>query len=34
MSAAPVIAAVDGSEDSLRAMEWAADAARRRAAPL
>ncbi|GLX50775.1 hypothetical protein Shyhy01_37250 [Streptomyces hygroscopicus subsp. hygroscopicus] len=34
MNAAPVIAAVDGSEDSLRAMEWAADAARRRAAPL
>ncbi|MEU6091901.1 universal stress protein [Streptomyces sp. NPDC047085] len=34
MSAAPVIAAVDGSEDSLRALEWALDAARRRAAPL
>ncbi|SFY47576.1 universal stress protein [Streptomyces sp. F-1] len=34
MSTEPVIAAVDGSEDSLRALEWAADAARRRAAPL
>ncbi|MGW2744074.1 universal stress protein [Streptomyces sp. NPDC001450] len=34
MSSAPVIAAVDGSEDSLRALEWAVDAARRRAAPL
>ncbi|MFF0222969.1 universal stress protein [Streptomyces sp. NPDC004629] len=30
----PVIAAVDGSEDSLRALDWALDAARRRAAPL
>ncbi|MYX99816.1 universal stress protein [Streptomyces sp. SID486] len=34
MSAAPVIAAVDGSADSLRALDWALDAARRRAAPL
>ncbi|MEU1405773.1 universal stress protein [Streptomyces sp. NPDC005728] len=34
MSNAPVIAAVDGSEDSRRALEWAADAARRRTAPL
>jgi nucleotide-binding universal stress UspA family protein len=34
MSTAPVIAAVDGSEDSLRALEWAFDAARRRAATL
>ncbi|MGW0211731.1 universal stress protein, partial [Streptomyces sp. NPDC003233] len=34
MSTAPVIAAVDGSDDSLRALEWAVDAARRRAAPL
>ncbi|MYQ45081.1 universal stress protein [Streptomyces sp. SID4985] len=34
MSAAPVIAAVDGSEDSVRALEWALDDARRRAAPL
>ncbi|GAB2893266.1 universal stress protein [Streptomyces deserti] len=34
MSALPVIAAVDGSDDSLRALEWALDAARRRAAPL
>ncbi|MFE2384156.1 universal stress protein [Streptomyces misionensis] len=34
MSTEPVVAAVDGSEDSLRALEWAADAARRRAAPL
>lgn len=30
----PVIAAVDGSQDSLRALDWALDAARRRAAPL
>ncbi|MFJ9626782.1 universal stress protein [Streptomyces sp. NPDC101175] len=30
----PVIAAVDGSDDSLRALDWALDAARRRAAPL
>ncbi|MFJ4686837.1 universal stress protein [Streptomyces sp. NPDC091377] len=34
MSELPVIAAVDGSEDSLRALDWAVDAARRRAAPL
>lgn len=34
MSTAPVIAAVDGSEDSLRALDWAVDAARRRTAPL
>ncbi|POX51328.1 hypothetical protein C3489_20320 [Streptomyces sp. Ru71] len=34
MSTLPVIAAVDGSEDSLRALDWAADAARRRSAPL
>ncbi|PTH83548.1 hypothetical protein C9J60_36555 [Streptomyces sp. A244] len=34
MSTLPVIAAVDGSHDSLRALEWAVDAARRRAAPL
>ncbi|MER7837555.1 universal stress protein [Streptomyces sp. NPDC096040] len=34
MSTAPVIAAVDGSDDSLRALDWALDAARRRAAPL
>ncbi|GGW41353.1 hypothetical protein GCM10010503_16910 [Streptomyces lucensis JCM 4490] len=34
MSTAPVIAAVDGSEDSTRALEWALDTARRRAAPL
>ncbi|MFJ4522108.1 universal stress protein [Streptomyces sp. NPDC088810] len=34
MSAAPVIAAVDGSADSLRALDWAVDAARRRAAAL
>ncbi|MFH9673084.1 universal stress protein [Streptomyces sp. NPDC017405] len=34
MSAAPVIAAVDGSADSLRALDWALDAARRRRAPL
>ncbi|MFD5158654.1 universal stress protein [Streptomyces hawaiiensis] len=34
MSTLPVVAAVDGSHDSLRALEWAADAARRRAAPL
>ncbi|MGW0585778.1 universal stress protein, partial [Streptomyces sp. NPDC002920] len=30
----PVVAAVDGSEDSLRALDWAADTARRRGAPL
>ncbi|MFG3122232.1 universal stress protein [Streptomyces sp. NPDC048201] len=34
MSAVPVIAAVDGSEDSLRALDWALQAARRRVAPL
>ncbi|MFF5549816.1 universal stress protein [Streptomyces olivaceoviridis] len=34
MNTAPVIAAVDGSADSLRALDWALDAARRRAAPL
>ncbi|MFD5340788.1 universal stress protein [Streptomyces hawaiiensis] len=34
MSTLPVVAAVDGSHDSLRALEWAADAARRRAVPL
>jgi nucleotide-binding universal stress UspA family protein len=34
MSTLPVIAAVDGSQDSLRALDWAADAARGRAAPL
>nr|BFD86395.1 universal stress protein [Streptomyces sp. Xyl84] len=34
MSAPPVVAAVDGSDDSLRALDWALDAARRRRAPL
>ncbi|AZP15742.1 universal stress protein [Streptomyces aquilus] len=34
MSTLPVIAAVDGSDDSLRALDWALDAARRRQAPL
>lgn len=34
MSTQPVVAAVDGSEDSLRALEWALDSARRREAPL
>ncbi|MEU9385890.1 universal stress protein [Streptomyces sp. NPDC048279] len=34
MSTAPVIAAVDGSDDSLRALDWARDAARRRDVPL
>lgn len=34
MDTQPVIAAVDGSDDSLRALEWALDAARRREAPL
>ncbi|MEN3583978.1 universal stress protein [Streptomyces sp. ZYX-F-203] len=34
MSTLPVIAAVDGSDDSLRALDWARDAARRRTAPL
>lgn len=34
MSTPPVIAAVDGSDDSLRALDWALDAARRRGARL
>ncbi len=34
MSTLPVIAAVDGSDDSMRALDWAQDAARMRAAPL
>ncbi|MFD8150936.1 MULTISPECIES: universal stress protein [unclassified Streptomyces] len=34
MSTLPVVAAVDGSDGSLRALDWAVDAARRRAAPL
>ncbi|MDH6220842.1 universal stress protein [Streptomyces pseudovenezuelae] len=34
MNALPVIAAVDGSDDSLRALDWAADDARRRGAAL
>ncbi|MGY1577714.1 universal stress protein [Streptomyces sp. MN13] len=34
MSTLPVIAAFDGSDDSLRALDWALDAARRRRAPL
>ncbi|MFE1991327.1 universal stress protein [Streptomyces parvulus] len=34
MSILPVIAAVDGSDDSLRALDWALDAAHRRGAPL
>ncbi|MGP4089407.1 universal stress protein [Streptomyces sp. KR55] len=34
MSTLPVIAAFDGSDDSLRALDWALDAARRRAVPL
>ncbi|MDQ1013903.1 universal stress protein [Streptomyces afghaniensis] len=34
MSTLPVIAAVDGSDGSLRALEWALGAARRRSAPL
>ncbi|MFE9775161.1 universal stress protein [Streptomyces sp. NPDC005931] len=34
MSTQPVVAAVDGSDDSLRALEWALDAARGRAVPL
>ncbi|MEV5954984.1 universal stress protein [Streptomyces sp. NPDC051987] len=34
MSTAPVIAAADGSEDSLRALDWAVAAARQRDAPL
>ena len=34
MSTLPVIAAVDGSDDSLRALDWALDEARERGAPL
>ncbi|WP_282702326.1 universal stress protein [Streptomyces sp. CC219B] len=34
MSTLPVIAAVDGSDDSMRALDWALDAARGRGAPL
>jgi len=34
MSTLPVIAAVDGSDDSLRALDWALEAARERGAPL
>lgn len=34
MSDLPVIAAVDGSDDSLRALDWALDAARRHEAAL
>ncbi|MGW3141160.1 universal stress protein [Streptomyces sp. NPDC001139] len=34
MNSLPVVAAVDGSDDSLRALDWALDAARERAAPL
>lgn len=34
MSTLPVVVAVDGSENSWRALDWAWDAARRRAAPL
>ncbi|AWW41134.1 universal stress protein [Streptomyces cadmiisoli] len=34
MDTLPVVAAFDGSDDSLRALDWAVDAARRRAAPL
>ncbi|WP_411149848.1 universal stress protein [Streptomyces sp. A30] len=34
MSTLPVVAAVDGSDDSLRALDWALDAALRREAPL
>jgi nucleotide-binding universal stress UspA family protein len=34
MSTLPVIAAVDGSDDSLRALDWALTAARMRGAPL
>jgi nucleotide-binding universal stress UspA family protein len=34
MSAKPVVAATDGSEESLRAIEWAAREAVLRAAPL
>ncbi|MDC2954668.1 universal stress protein [Streptomyces gilvifuscus] len=34
MNSLPVVAAVDGSDDSLRALDWALDAARERGAPL
>ncbi|MGV9253585.1 universal stress protein [Streptomyces sp. NPDC003697] len=34
MTTPAVVAAVDGSDDSLRALDWALDAARRRRAPL
>ncbi len=34
MSTQPVVAAVDGSQESLHALDWALDAARRREAPL
>ncbi|MEU6811590.1 universal stress protein [Streptomyces sp. NPDC046831] len=34
MSTPAVVAAVDGSDDSLRVLDWALDAARRRRAPL
>ncbi|WP_037682083.1 universal stress protein [Streptomyces griseus] len=34
MSTLPVVVAVDGSRDSLRALDWAVDTARGRAAPL
>ncbi|NKQ27727.1 universal stress protein, partial [Streptomyces galbus] len=34
MSSLPVVAAVDGSDDSLRALDWALHAARLRDAPL
>ncbi|MDT0436632.1 MULTISPECIES: universal stress protein [Streptomyces] len=34
MSTLPVIAAVDGSDNALRALDWAVDAARGRGAPL
>lgn len=34
MTTLPVVVGVDGSEESLRAVEWAADEARRRGAPL
>lgn len=34
MSSLPVVAAFDGSDDSLRALDWALDAARGRGAPL
>ncbi len=34
MNTQPVVAAVDGSDDSLHALEWVLDAARRRGAPL